>query len=162
MEDWKIRSGRGRCEMPGCSAPPSPEWFAVLEPPDYTRRDLCPACFARAERESGEPLIFWRAKRKEAKREGLVLDLESLRVLFDRLGEREDEKARGLRFLVALLLLRKRMLKVVDAKTPEQEAADLVVVDARVPDGEVVALFAPPLDDERLGELKRELAEAME
>jgi hypothetical protein len=160
-QGWKIRSGRGRCETPGCASPPVPEYYAVLQPPEYTRQDLCPACFARAERDSATPLIFWRARRSEAKQGAPVLDLESLRVLFERLGERDDDQARGLRFLVALLLLRKRQLKLADARTPAQEGADLVLLDPRQPDAEPIALIAPPLDEERLAALKVELLSAI-
>jgi hypothetical protein len=132
-----------------------------------------------------------------------VLDLASLRVLFDRLGEAERgepaigvaaraeasleaggadvaaaagvapgsgegdaaqraEAAAGLRYLVALLLLRKRVLKMVDAVTPEQQAADLVVVDPKVEGMEPVALYAPELDAERLANLQQELLAALE
>ena len=68
----------------------------------------------------------------------------------------------GLRYLVALLLLRKRRLKMVDAQTPDQEAADLVVVDPKVEGMEPVALFAPSLEPERLAGLREELTAAIE
>ena len=43
-----------------------------------------------------------------------ILDLVSLRMLFERLGEEEGEQLAGLRYFVALLLLRKRVLKIVN------------------------------------------------
>ena len=53
--------------------------------------------------------------------------------------------------------MRKRWLKMVDAETPEQEAADLLVVDPKVEDMEPVALDAPTLDTGGLDSLKEEL-----
>ncbi|MBK8975355.1 MAG: hypothetical protein IPM29_05480 [Planctomycetes bacterium] len=120
-----------------------------------------------------------------------TLDLQSLRALFDRLGEVEAEvaesapaggvpagesadpgegrgsalradRARELRYFVALLLLRKRMLRICDPKTPEQERADLVVIDPKAEQPEPIALFAPELDTDRLAGLKDELVAALE
>ena len=202
-DQWKIARERARCQLPGCPLPTAREYFAVLELPACVRRDLCEPCFARLEREhGGRRPIFWRARRQAGRKEP-VLDLMSLRMLFDRLGEsiaesfaesfgegiRESERgagsageraddtgaaeardaaahqagqqAAGLRYLVALLLLRKRMLKMTDPAGPEQEGADLVVIDPKVPDMKPVALWAPELDTDRLAALKDELMAAL-
>jgi hypothetical protein len=161
LEQWKIRRDRGREEKPCCRRAAQREYFAVLELPSCTRRDLCAPCFQRLEQESDVPPIYWKARRKVA-RKGPVLDLVSLKLLFDRLGEREaDDTAAGLRYFVALLLLRKRIVKLVDATTPEEEAADLVVADPKRPEAPPVPLFAPELDDDRLAGLKQELIAAI-
>jgi len=108
----------------------------------------------------------WRGRRQAPGQKGPVLDLASLRQLFDRLGEEEDpdklETARGLRYLVALLLLRKRWLKMVDAQNPEQESADMLVVDPKAENMEPVALSAPALDTEAMSSLKEELLSVLD
>ncbi len=79
-------------------------------------------------------------------------------------GETETQDsgtAEGLRYLVALLLLRKRRLKMVDPQNAEQEKADLVVVDPKIEDMEPLALFTPELDPERLDSLREELMVAI-
>ena len=184
MEGWKIRKDKARPQKPCCRLAAGSDYFAVLELPDCTRRDLCEACFRELERNSEEPLLFWRGHHRPGGKSstGPVLDLASLRVLFDRLGEATDpdgseageeseaaddaneskaETAAGLRYLVALLLLRKRKLKMVPATTPEQEAADLVVVDPKIEGMEPVALRAPELDSDRLASLKEDLLAAL-
>ncbi len=145
--------------------------------------------------------FHWKVRRDAQGRKQPILDLESLRQLFDRLGEVDagtagaaadgvaeaaaeaaadevaeaaaeaaadevaeaaaEETRAGLRYLVALLLLRKRRLKLVDAQTPEQERADLVVVDPKIEGMEPVALLAPELDPDRLGNLREELMAAI-
>lgn len=162
-EEWKIQRDRKGCEKPGCPLPTSKSYFAVLEWPACMRRDLCDACFTDYERkcEGSEPPIFWRAMRKSTGNKEPVLDLVSLRMLFDRLASVEDERARALRYFCALLLLRKRVLRMVRPRNAEQERADLVVVDPKVKDCEPILLFAPAIDLDNLGALKEALMAAI-
>jgi hypothetical protein len=162
-DDWKIHRDRTACEKPGCPLPTSRAYVAVLEWPACVRRDLCDACFTDYERrcQGSEPPIFWRALRKQAGSREPVLDLASLRMLFDRLGGVDDERARSLRYFCALLLLRKRILKMVAPRTAEQERADLVVVDPKPKEMEPVALFAPAVDLADLSVIKNELLAAI-
>ena len=160
MEDWKIRRDKTGCDKPGCPLPTSRQYISVLEWPACVRRDLCDACFADYERKSSEPPIYWRAVRRQGSKEP-VLDLMSLRALFDRLGGLDDDRARSLRYFCALLLLRKRVLKMGPARTAEQERADLVVVDPKLKEMEPVALFAPAIDLGNIGGLKDELLAAI-
>lgn len=162
MEHWKIvrdRARSGAC----CERPKAPEGFAVLELPACVRHDLCPMCFdellRRGRAEGGKPPIFWRVKRKEGARQP-VLDLLVLRQLFDRLGEEPGERPAALRYFVALLLLRKRVLKMADASNAAEEAADLVVYDPKAPTLPAVALTAPDLGEQTLDALKDELLAA--
>lgn len=163
MEDWKIQRDRQLCTKPGCPLAASRQYFAVLEWPSCVRRDLCDACFTDYERkcQGGEPPIFWRALRKQKGSKEPVLDLVSLRALFDRLASLDDDRARALRYFCALLLLRKRVLRMVQPRNAEQERADLVVADPKQKELEPVALFAPPIDLDNLGALKDELLAAI-
>ena len=162
-EDWKIQRDRQGCDRTGCPLPTSKSWFAVLLWPECVRRDLCDACFQDHERKCavGEGPIFWRALRKASGSKEPVLDLNSLRLLFDRLGTLDDERARSLRYFCALLLIRKRVLRMVAPRTAEQERADLVVADPKQKELEPVALFAPAIDLANLGAIKDELLAAL-
>ena len=161
-EDWKIQRDRKGCDRPGCPLPTSKSWFAVLQWPECVRKDLCDACFQDHERRCVDaPPIFWRALRKASGSKEPVLDLNSLRALFDRLGTVDDDRARALRYFCTLLLLRKRVLKMVPPRTAEQERADLVVVDPKLKEMEPVALFAPAIDLADLGGIKDELLAAI-
>jgi hypothetical protein len=163
VDEWRIQRDRKACDKPGCALPTSRHFFAVLEWPACVRRDLCDACFTDYERRcpASEPPIFWRALRKSSDNKEPVLDLVSLRLLFDRLGTVDDDRMRSLRYFCALLLLRKRVLKMVPARTAEQERADLVVIDPKLKEMAPVALFAPAIDLDNLGAIKDELLAAM-
>ena len=172
-DDWKIHRDREGCQKPGCPLPTSKHYIAVLEwaivetgkkgaaaeMPSCIRREYCDACFQDHERKCApeQPPIFWRAMRKVAGNKEPVLDLQSLRMLFDRLATVEDERARALRYFCALLLLRKRVLKMVKPKTREQEQADLVLRDPKLKEMEPVCLIAPAIDVDDLGAIKDEL-----
>jgi len=162
-DDWKIHRDRKACERPGCPLPTSKSWFAVLQWPACVRSDMCDACFQDYERKCTPetPPIFWRALRKSSGSKEPVLDLNSLRALFDRLAAVDDDRARALRYFCALLLLRKRVLRMVPPRTAEQERADLVVADPKQKEAEPVALFAPAIDLSDLAGLKDELLAAI-
>ncbi len=181
MEQWKIQRDRSRaevCSRGGCALAGQTEYVAVLELPECVRRQLCLTCFHELKAESGEMPFHWKVRRRPDGQRQPVLDLVSLRALFDRLGEEPaeepaeaeadaepemDAKARseGLRYLVALLLLRKRALKMADPRNEAEERADLLVIDPKVEGMEPVALSAPSLGPEALATLKDELAAAV-
>ena len=172
-DDWKIHRDREGCQKPGCPLPTSKSYLAVLEWALVTqkvkgveaevmsciRRELCDACFQDHERkcEADKPPIFWRAQRVVNASKEPVLDLQSLRMLFDRLATVSDDRARALRYFCALLLLRKRVLKMAKPKTREQQQADLVLRDPKIKDMEPVCLVAPAIDMDDLGAIKDEL-----
>jgi hypothetical protein len=162
-DDWKIRAERRVCDRPGCPLPTSSSWYAVLQWPACVRVDLCDACFQDHERKCSaeQPPIFWRAMRKPSGNKEPTLDLNSLRALFDRLASVDDDRARALRYFCALLLLRKRVLKMVPPRNAEQERADLVLGDPKNKEAEPVALFAPAIDLSDLAALKDELLAAI-
>jgi hypothetical protein len=80
----------------------------------------------------------------------------------DELDPAQRAQWAGLRYFVALLLMRKRLLKTVEPRGPVEEMADLVVVDPKDGDGKRHVLFAPPLDEGRLAGLKDELIAAID
>lgn len=160
-EGWRIRRDRRRCEKPGCPLRGRGriDYFAVLEFPEGVRRDLCAPCFRERCAKGDGDLVFWKVHRPEKR--APILDVDSLRRLFDTLGEEQPEDRREiaaeLRYLIALLLVRKRVLKLVDSRNEAEETADLVVEDPKRAEAGRVALWAPEITGERLDALKGEL-----
>jgi hypothetical protein len=180
LEQWKIQKNRERCEKPGCPLATATEFYAVLQLPECVRVERCGNCFEEMSHGEEELPFHWKVRRTLDGKKQPMLDLESLRALFDRLGdlpppeaapaaipaesesaEETGQSAQGLRYLVALLLLRKRRLKMVDPQNAEQEKADLIVVDPKIEEMVPVALTAPELDPDRLGNLRQELMAAI-
>jgi hypothetical protein len=121
---WKI----GR-RAPGCSACGSPfedgaaVFSALVLEPAIARVDRCGGCHRGRERSDAE--ILWRTRHRASPRRARV-DLAALVEIFRGLLGREDEKAGDLRYLVALLLLRHRKLRLV--ATRSRGGRDVLVV----------------------------------
>jgi len=119
MAAWSIEKrvpSCGACEHEFADGEALWSMLAVGEE-GLARRDRCAVC--RTDDELDEALFWWRTHHREAKGKGLQLDLEAIEALFVALGEHEKaqdeagERLRQLRYLMCLILLRKRRVKVV-------------------------------------------------
>ncbi len=114
MDEWKLQrrtSACRACDRPFEEGARHASVLAVVGE-ELAREDLCEACWdARAPAADRE--LFWWFPRHAAERKKTVsLDLEMLERLFLALEPRPERAVRELRYLICLLLLRKRRLKV--------------------------------------------------
>lgn len=79
------------------------------------RLDLCHACWPTEPVAEGAQRAWWRARRPLNHKRGLSVDLEGLESLFHALADSRSERLLELRYVLALLLLRKRRLFLVRA-----------------------------------------------
>lgn len=133
MSDWRIQRKEACCATCERSFETGEVHFSILElGADAVRRaDACGACFGRRVPTEGE--IFWRTRRRDERR-GLVVDFEAVEGLFLALEGREEERLCELRYLLCLLLMRKRRVKLVRV--------------ARGPEGEVMIVGRPRRQEE--------------
>lgn len=135
MADWKIRRRLGectRCETVFEEGDRHASLLRVDEQEDLLREDLCSPCFAAGDQDSF--LFWWFTHYHENRSKALQLDLASLERLFLELDGRQETKLRELRYLLCLLLMRKRKLKLQKVK--------------RHKDGEVLVLRRPRRQEE--------------
>ncbi len=126
MDEWEIDKPLGQCSGSGKKIEYGEEYFATLVETDQglTRRDFC-ADYWLAEK----PDVFchWKTKlpRPDQKKH-IFVDDEMLMALFERLEhEREQEKI-NFRFVLALILMRKRRLKYDSSEMQDnKEICDL-------------------------------------
>jgi len=168
--DWRISDGAKRCER--CSTPflPEHEFFSQLTIPAgtelaFVRADYCPSCWntvrRAAETEGGGSTIFWKTRRAPADSKGQVVDLASLQALFVNLIDDERPEVEGLRYVVALLLTRKKLLKQV--RKAGLARGDLLFRDPRDESGEkTLYLQTPDFSPEALERLKDQLGEILD
>lgn len=155
--EWKFRRREGICA--GCAREfdEGDRHASVLAivGDEVRRDDLCTPCWESRPREGSgvAELFYWFTRRAKAKR-GLVLDLVTLEQLFLHLEGRRERPVRELRYLVALLLMRKRRLKL-DRVTrgPEGEAMIL----RRPRRKEALEVFVFDFTAERMAALRVEL-----
>ncbi|MBK7876351.1 MAG: hypothetical protein IPJ77_11445 [Planctomycetes bacterium] len=151
--EWKFRRRDGRCG--GCEAefPESARHASVLAVvgDEVRREDLCVSCWER--RAHDTDLFYWFTRRSKAK-SGLVLDLVTLEQLFLQLEGRGERAVRELRYLVALLLMRKRRIKL-DRVTRGPDGEAMIVRRPRRKEAFTVFVF--DFTAERMNELRQKL-----
>lgn len=128
MTDWTFRRRQATCQACAKLFEEGERHASALAivGEAIAREDVCTGCWiARAGRDE---LFHWFTRHREGKR-GLQLDLGTLEALFVRLEGRAESRVREMRYLLALLLLRKRRIKV-----------DRILRD---PDGEAMLVHRP-------------------
>lgn len=121
------------------------------------RSDYCPSCWAQAASKIDNP-IFWKTRRKDADETRNLVDINTLNALFLNLIEDSRPEIEGLRYVVALLLIRKKLLKVVrGAKVPR---GDLVFRDPRDTEKRM-HIPTPDLSEDSLELLKEQLGQIL-
>ncbi|MBL8861476.1 MAG: hypothetical protein JNK02_05635 [Planctomycetes bacterium] len=111
MTDWTFRRRQGACQACGKTFEDGERHASSLSilSEALAREDLCSGCWLG--RPGREELFHWFTRHRLGKR-GLQLDLATLEALFVRLEGRPELRVREMRYLLALLLLRKRRLKL--------------------------------------------------
>ena len=162
MADWrtpKKHKGCARCSR-GFEEGEALFSILLLEPESLGREDRCLSCF---ENDDALPqdVVFWRTRRKPDKKRGLAVDFDAVERLFLALEGREEERLGELRFLLSLLLMRKKRVKLVRVKRAEGPLGERMIL--RRPRREE-ALEVPVFDltPERTAELRAELEKIFE
>ena len=130
---WTISRRQGRCAETGRDFDEGERHTSVLAVRDgaLERADLCveawEALHARIEAgEEQRPLFHWFTRHQVERKKTVQLDLESLDGLFVELEGREEQQVRELRYVLCLLLMRKRRVKVEKVLREGDEEAFLV------------------------------------
>jgi len=110
-QSWNYQTRKGGCVACDRSFVEGETLFSLLSMGEESleRGDLCSSCFESHDQTND--LYWWRTQHSE-KRGGLKLDLDALLALVMRLEEDVRDGALDFRFLVALLLVRHRKLKL--------------------------------------------------
>lgn len=160
MSTWTFRRRHGacaRCERAFEAG--EVHWSALaVAQEQLVREDCCRSCW-RAQDElpaSERPawLFWWRTHHEAARKAGLALNLEAIESLFLGLEGRTETRVRELRYVLCLLLMRKRRLKIERIARDEQGESMFVRRPRRQ---ESLRVFVFDFDAARMGELREEL-----
>lgn len=160
MAEWKIRRRHGECTRCESAFDEGARHASVLrvdEEQDLVREDLCDACWTTAQ--EGDLLFWWFTHFFADRKKTLQLDLASLERLFMELEGREEDKLRELRYLLCLLLMRKRKLKLQKVKRNEG-SEELVLRRPRREEELTVRVY--DFTPDRMEELRSRLQEVLE
>ncbi|GAH47382.1 unnamed protein product, partial [marine sediment metagenome] len=116
MDEWEIDKPLGQCWGTGKKIEYGEEYFAALveTKEGLQRRDFCADYW---QEKKPDVFCYWKTKLPHPDRKKQIfVDDEMLMAFFERLeGEREQEKI-NFRFVLALILMRKRRLKYDSSK----------------------------------------------
>ena len=165
MAQWKIERRQGACsscEVVFADGEHHASTLVMDADEGLERRDLCDRCWREAgSPESGGPssvgagsLFWWFTRHQVEVRKTVKLDLASLEQLFVQLEGREELRVRELRYVLCLLLMRKRRVKL-ERVLREGESESFLVKRPRVDERYRVHVF--DFDAERVAEIRGEL-----
>lgn len=120
-EEWDRAVAKPLEQCAACSRPlaAGEEYVAtiVATPEGFVRQDRCSACSVV---QAANVFSFWRGRRPAQKSGGLPrLDFDSLLELLRRLDGRDDASSCRLRWIVAILLLRRRLIAITSRTTTD-------------------------------------------
>ena len=159
MDEWEIDKPLGQCSGSGKKIEYGEEYFAALVETDQglARRDFC-ADYWLAEKP--DVFCYWKTKlpRPDQKKH-IFVDDEMLMAFFERLEQEKEQEKINFRFVLSLILMRKRRLKYDSSETQDdREIWHLRIVG----DKQTVEVINPHLDEEQIKQLSSQLSEILQ
>ena len=157
LSTWRITKSGNSCCTCGKDLPENRLFFSCLieEGGEFERRDLCPTCWE--EHPPAAPFCFWRTRRAHVQRKP-VLDTEAMFGFFERLEGAETQKKRLFRFVLALYLMRRKELKLLQVRRDGE--AELLILERRTSRARV-EVDNPGVTEECLQETAAQLSELL-
>ena len=161
MSEWEVDKPLGQCYGTGRKIEPGEEYFgALLEIEEgLQRRDYCADYW---ESERPDVFCFWKSRlpRPDEKKQ-IFVDDNMLMAFFERLENETEQEKINFRFVLALILMRKRLLKY-DATRDEdgKEIWRLRIVGDKSTDNRI-EVINPHLDEEQVGQLSSQIGQIL-
>ena len=159
MGEWEIDKPLGQCCGSGNKIGYGEEYFAALVETEggLVRRDFCADYWQQQ-----KPAVFcyWKTRlpRPDEKKHKFIDD-EMLMAFFERLGKETEQERINFRFVLALILMRKRRLKYDSSKIEgDKEIWRLRIAGEK----EFVEVTNPKLDDEQVKQLTSQIGEILQ
>lgn len=155
--DWEIDRATSHCVKCEKQFQEEQEYFSCLldEQGRFVRRDFCPECWDG----TAEAFSFWKTRvppKDEPKK--IFLDDSVLVDFFQRLQDEEAADRVQFRYIVALMLMRKKILKFQDIA--HEGGQEFLVLKLRG-DGTIHRVRDPQLSDEQLDDVKEQVTQLL-
>jgi hypothetical protein len=159
MSEWEIDKPLGQCCGSGKKIEYGEEYFAALVETEggLVRRDFC-ADYWRQQKP--DVFCYWKTRlpHPDEKKHRFVDD-EMLMAFFERLEKETEQERINFRFVLALILMRKRRLKYDSSETRDgKEIWRLRITGQK----EFVEVTNPKLDDEQIKQLTSQIGEILQ
>jgi hypothetical protein len=159
MDEWEVSRPLGQCCGTGKKIEYGEEYFAALVETEegLARRDFCADYW---QEQKPDVFCYWKTKlpRPDQKKH-IFVDDEMLMAFFERLEQEREQEKINFRFVLALILMRKRRLKYDSSETQDnKEIWRLRVVGGK----ETAEVINPHLDEEQIKQLSSQLSEILQ
>jgi len=161
MSDWEINKPLGQCFGSGRRIEHGQEYFGALVVAEegLQRRDFCAEYWL-----SEKPDVFchWKTRLPEpGQKKQLFVDDQMLMSFFERLARETDQEKVDFRFVLTLILMRKRLLKYSESRTEDgKEIWRLRIPGDKTAEG-MVEVVNPHLDAEQIEQLSSQMGEIL-
>jgi len=159
MDEWEISRPLGQCCGSGKKIEHGEEYFAALVETveGLQRRDFC-ADYWLAEKP--DVFCYWKTKLPHAdEKKHVFVDDEMLMTFFERLGRETEQEKINFRFVLSLVLMRKRLLKYDTSKIEGNKEIWRLRITG---DKEIVEVINPHLDEEQIKQLSSQIGEILQ
>ena len=161
LQDWTIQSRTHQCAATGKSFVEDELFFTLLydEKSGYRREDVCEEAFNNRAPDAPQPFSFWRTKYTPPPVVTETLGKQTAEDLLRRYMAEESPQHAAARFLLAVMLERKRLLKEVEVKRGDD--GRVVRIYERAVTGEVFVIPDPGLRLDEIEQVQGEVAELL-
>lgn len=166
-KDYNISKTSGLCVSCQDELPVGDEFVATVREAgeEFRREDYCLQCWQRHQQTQGgdRPELFgvWRSKvAKLQEKKKLFIDDDLLINFFERIGEATDEMKSSFRYVLALVLMRKKLL-VYDRTQRDDDEAEVWLMHFKGSD-ETHRVIDPKMNEEKIAEVSRQLGQILE
>ena len=158
MADWEIVKPLGECSGTGRAIEFGSEYFGALVETEQglQRQDFSPE-FWRTEKPA--VYCYWKARLPQPnQKKQLFVSDDMLLAFFDRLAEETEQERVNFRFVLTLILMRKRRLKYDSSVTVDgQETWTLKVTGEK----RMVEVVNPHLDEDQIERLSEQMGQVL-
>ena len=162
MNDWEINKPLGQCCGSGKKIEYGEEYFGALVETggELQRRDFSEDYW---EKEKPSVFCYWKSKLSDpGQKKQIFVDDQMLMAFFERLENETEQEKVNFRFVLALILMRKRRLKYDTTKVEEgKEIWHLKIVGDKSAESRI-EVINPRLDEEQIGQLSSQIGEILQ
>jgi hypothetical protein len=158
MAEWEIDKSQEQCYGSGRKIELGEEYFAALVETEegLRRRDFCAEYWKT---ETPQVYCFWKTRLPQPnQKKQIFVDDEMLMAFFERLAEETEQEKINFRFVLTLILMRRRRLKYESSKVEQSKEIWRL---KKVGDKEFVDVVNPHLDEGRIEQLSSQIGQIL-
>jgi len=159
MSEWEVDRPLGQCYGTGRKIEHGEEYFGALVETDegLLRRDYCVDYW---ETEKPGAFCYWKSKLPDPhQKKQIFVDDEMLMAFFERLDEETEQEKVNFRFVLALILMRKKRLKYDSTRVEDNKEIWCLRI---VGDKQTVEVINPNLNEEQIGQLSSQIGQILQ